>query len=459
MKENYNTSRSERFSYCIYFAGQNILWAYAGLVSTYLLDIGLDAKVASAILLGPKIWDAVNDTLFGLIVDKTRFKNKQKFIPWIKIGTALIGVVTILMFAIPKSLSNPSMKIAWFLVAYILFDAAYTMLDAPVYALPTAMTTNIQERTDLISSNRFGGILGGAIGTILIPIIRPKTGWLLGAIIFCAFGTAFMLPLLFTGKERNAEKIENEKEYTIGEMFSYVKTNKYLIITLLLYFIIGVCSIETTLSLVMARNCFGDEAKASLLTLFGGLPILFISLLVPVLSKKIDKVVLLTIALVTGFVGALACYFVGYHNYGLYIAFSAIKSFGAGFFMVISYMMIADSVEYGTYKSGVRMPGISFALQTFTSKLKNAIVGSVALLALGMFGYDSTIAETAIQAQPVIDGIWKVYNLMPAAGYIVSALLLILFYKMRDKEVEAMARYNNGEITREEAEKQLGNRL
>ena len=127
--------------------------------------------------------------------------------------------------------------------------------------------------------------------------------------------------------------------------------------------------------------------------------------------------------------------------------------------MVISYMMIADSVEYGTYKSGVRMPGISFALQTFTSKLKNAIVGSVALLALGMFGYDSTIAETAIQAQPVIDGIWKVYNLMPAAGYIVSALLLILFYKMRDKEVEAMARYNNGEITREEAEEQLGNRL
>ena len=33
--------------------------------------------------------------------------------------------------------------------------------------------------------------------------------------------------------------------------------------------------------------------------------------------------------------------------------------------------------------------------------------------------------------------------------------LIYLFYKLRDKDVQVMARYNAGEITREEAEAQL----
>ena len=459
MKENYTTSLAERISYGIYFFGQNVLWAYAGLVSTYLLDVGLDAKVASAVLLIPKIWDAVNDTLFGVIVDRTRFKNKQKFMPWIRIGTALIGIVTVLMFAIPESMKSNVRKIAWFLITYIIFDAAYTMQDAPIFALPTAMTTNVQERTDLIASNRLGGILGAGIATILIPVIRPKTGWLLGAVVFCAFGVAFMLPILFLGKERNTENTESDKEYTISEMFRCVRTNKYLIITLVLIFIIGVCSIETTLSLVMARNCFGDEAKASIITLIAGVPLILVSRLVPALSKRIDKIKLLTIGLAVGFVGRIASYVVGYTSFVLYGAFSAIKGMGIAFFMTLSYTMTADSVEYGTFKNSIRMPGVSFALQTFTSKLKNAIVGSMALLALGMFGYDSSLPETAVQAQPVIDGIWAVYNLLPAIGYMISLLIVILFYRMRDRDVEIMAKCNNGEINREEAEKLINKHL
>ena len=128
----------------------------------------------TAILLVPKIWDAVNDTLFGYIVDKTRFRNREKFLPWIRIGTALFGPAVILLFAIPRSLNSQIVKIAWFLIAYVIFDAAYTMLDAPVYALPTAMTTNIAERTRLISSNRFSGIFGGALATVITSKLTNK---------------------------------------------------------------------------------------------------------------------------------------------------------------------------------------------------------------------------------------------------------------------------------------------
>ena len=72
----YQTAKKERVAYWLFFLGQNILWGYAGYVETFLTDIGIAAAAAAVILLLPKLWDAVNDVLFGYIVDIDTFKNR-----------------------------------------------------------------------------------------------------------------------------------------------------------------------------------------------------------------------------------------------------------------------------------------------------------------------------------------------------------------------------------------------
>lgn len=57
-------------------------------METFLTDIGIAAATAAVILLAPKLWDAVNDVIFGYIADRHTFKNGQKFLPWVRIGTA-----------------------------------------------------------------------------------------------------------------------------------------------------------------------------------------------------------------------------------------------------------------------------------------------------------------------------------------------------------------------------------
>lgn len=64
-----------------------------------------------------------------------------------------------------------------------------------------------------------------------------------------------------------------------------------------------------------------------------------------------------------------------------------------------------------------------------------------------------------MQSERVADGIWTVFNLLPAIGYAVALVLLVFFYKLRDQDVEVMARYNSGEISREEAESHLEERF
>ena len=110
---NFVTHKKERAAYCLFFLGQNILWGYAGYVETFLTDVGIAAGTAAMILVIPKLWDAVNDVIFGYLIDRHTFKNGQKFIPWVRIGISAIGITTVTLFAIPASLPQTA-KAIWF---------------------------------------------------------------------------------------------------------------------------------------------------------------------------------------------------------------------------------------------------------------------------------------------------------------------------------------------------------
>ena len=75
-------------------------------------------------------------------------------------------------------------------------------------------------------------------------------------------------------------------------------------------------------------------------------------------------------------------------------------------------MLVADTVEYGTYKSGARAAGITFSLQCFAAKLKNGLIGSVVLASLSVVGFVE--GEGAIQPAGVAEGVWALFCLLPA---------------------------------------------
>lgn len=451
IKPGYQCERKEGASFALYYLGQNLIWGFFGVLGTFLTDIGIDAVTAAAILLVPKLWDAVNDVLFGYIVDRTKFKNGQKYIPWIKIGTSAICLSLILLFAIPASLAK-SAKIIWFIIAYICFDAAYTIQDTPIFALTTVITSNVAERTDIIARNKLFTMIGGVLAVLLIPMIRPHLGWTLSAVVFAVVSVLMMIPLMFTAKERHVVQ-EKESDPSFKEMIKYLKTNKYLIAALVAMLVLGTASVEQTMAIRLARICFGKESAATIVTAGAAVAIIVVSALVPVLSRKYDKYDILCVGCAIAVVLDIITYFVGYKNFVLALIFITLKCTGIGFWQVIIYMLIADTVEYGTYKSGTRAAGITFSLQCFVAKLKNAMIDEVILISLATIGFIE--GENAIQPAGVDSGVWALFNLVPAAGFVIGIIILKLFYKLRSKDVQIMAQYNNGEISKEEAESVL----
>jgi len=459
------TTPKERISYWTYFVGQNVYYNLtAAFISTYLAMQGVSLAKAAVVLLIVKVWDAINDPLFGYIFDKVKFKNGQKCIPWLRIAVLFIPVVTIAVFSIPGGLSE-SGKLIWFGIAYVLWDTVYTLTDVPAYSMLTTMTDNLQERSTLLALNRIFSGAGGALYSVVLTFLISETvglsvSW--AVVILSVFSMLTMIPICIFGKERNYHPEEEEESFSLRQMFSYLGKNKYLLIYYGGYFLTDGLKTSGAVALFASFYLFGSANFNIVLSVLGMAPGFLVALLIPKLIRKFDKFKMLVIANVINIVLGLAIYFGGWENPVYFLVLTVIRSIPLSIAGNLYFMFTPDCAEYGQFKSGISAKGITFSIQTFTVKITSAIATSLALFLLGLFSWVNVEAESfaeleamgVTQSATAMNGLWFVYALVPVLGLIGSAICF-LFYKLNDKDVQIMAKCNSGEITREEAEKQL----
>ena len=458
------TTRGERRDYGLYLFGQNIIYALVTVyLATYLSMQGISPVAAAPVLLLVKVWDAVNDVIFGGLFDKIKFK-KGKFIPWLRISLVLIPLATALMFAIPGVLSVTG-KLVWFAVMYILWDTAYTICDVPIYGLITTMTSNIEERTSIQSYAKLyvgaGLALAYALGTLL-PSQKVGFSYTTTAVICSVIALATMTPISFRGKERNYDESKKEESFSFKEMLRYVVKNKYLLVFYAAFIVNGCLNTAAGLGMFVSYYLFGNEIFNLLLMGLSMVPIVVLALLIPRMIKKVDKFKLFFWGSVFTAVLSGIVYFVGYQNRTLVIVLTVLKSIPYAFPAFLSFMFTPDCAEYGQFKTGTDAKGITFAVQTFSAKLTSSIATPLGLALIGLFGFKSyevsSFAElteiNATQSPQALNGLWIAFALVPFIGAVLNVIVL-WFYKLNDKDVQVMADCNTGKIGREEAEAAL----
>lgn len=461
----YMTTGKERLSYWTYFVGQNIYYNItAAFISTYLAMQGVSLAKVAFVLLIVKVWDAVNDPIFGYIFDKVKFKNGQKSLPWLRISVLLIPIVTIVLFSIPSGMSETA-KLVWFCVAYLLWDTVYTLTDVPAYAMLNTMTDNLQERNLLLSVNRVfsgGGVL--IYGVVLPMLISESVGmsasWAVA--ILSVFSALTMVPLCLNCKERNYKPDQEDENFSPKEMFRYLRSNKYLLTYYAGYMATDALKTSGAVLLFVSFYLFGNSTFSILLNILNMVPGVFAAMLMPTLLKRFDKFKTLFWLNIVNIALGLVIYFAGYGDQTFFLVMTCIRTIPMSVVGILAFMFTPDCAEYGEYKSGISAKGITFAIQTFSVKITGAVSSSLALFLLGLFGWISVEADSFAQLEAMnirqsagaLNGLWIVYALVPVIGMIISTFFY-LGYKLNDKDVQIMAKCNSGEISREEAEKQL----
>ena len=399
-----------------------------------------------------------------MIPDRVKFKRKEKCLPWLRFVTGAIPIVTIALFAMPRGLGEAG-KLLWLGIFYVLWDTAYTLTDVPVYSMLTTMTDNLDERTHLLSLNRvFSGAGVLLYGVVLNLLISENVGmgatWAVTAL--SVFSALTMVPLCVNCREHVRAVETPEERFTPRQMLRYLGSNKYLLIYYGGFFCTEALRTSNTVLLFVSFYLFGNSAYSVLLSVLNMVPGVFAAMAMPWLLKKFDKFQVLFWCNMASVVLGLAIWAAGYQNTAFFLVMTVLRCIPMSAVNIMNYMFTPDCAEYGKFVSGIEAKGITFAIQTFSTKLCSAVSSFLALFLLGMFQWVTVEAESFAelaalgirQSDTALAGLWNVYALVPVIG-MTASVFFYLFYKLNDRDVQIMASCNSGRITREEAQRRL----
>ena len=435
MKEKTPSARRMRNSIVIAGFGQNMVLTF---VTTFiLLYLSEYAKISNAglavvsvILAAAKVFDAVNDPVMGVFVDKTRSR-WGKLRPYILFSALPVAFFSAILFCLPDT--GEAAKLVFFAVALLFWDAAYTACDVPFWGLIGAAFAD-EERTRVISYVRaFGAIalglatLGGPWIAKLLSFSAETTaaGWSRAAILISLVGMAMFLLAFFNTRERH---LPPEDGVNLRTLFATFFKNKPLYLVLLGSILGFGRNIIQAGGAVFALIAYHNEGY---FTLIGGAIIVGMvvaSFLSPLLLKKLPAKRLMIYSTVFASAVYAAMYFVGFASLYAMMAMIFLTGVTLGVFSVVQTTMIADAVDSVERQTGVRNDGLSFSSLTFVSKLMGSLAVLVFGMMLAMTGYESGIVVTAKMQNTVFLSI----TLIPAASCLVS-IVPFLLYKLPEE--------------------------
>ena len=467
-KSNWLTTTGQRARYYI---GDLARTCEGAIITTFmtmfLLMQGINPAKMAGITLFVKIVDSFDDVIFGFLIDRINMKGNGKYLPWFRKTFWLFPLFTVAFFMMPVSLSE-NVKLIWFTVFYLLYDLSYTLVEVPMNSLAVSITDNLDERNAIIQNR---SILNNSvimfIGIIFYTLISEKVGLpiknvVVGSSVIFLCG---MLPMLTGIKEYNVglKNVSAEEEhYTFKDMIECVKTNKYLFILLLSSIITSCLATGANLANFVAYYHFGNSMVFIIPIAISAIPGLVAQLNTAKITKRLGKAKTVVLCGLLGGIPLLSIFFVGSKHFILVCTLMVIQSLPGNVSMIAKSFLVPDTIEYTRYKTGKDCSGIFFALNSFITKLTQGIASSLGLFLLGLSGwieieatdFADIAAQGVQQPESALNMLWIVYTLIPAIGTILG-VIVIAFYRLKDKDVELMTKCNGGEITREECEAQL----
>lgn len=314
-------------------------------LNVYLADyLGIGMVGAGLVLSITKIWDAINDPMMGMIVDKTRTKwgKCRPYLLWMVIpmmvGTVLLfapfdfvnsGTFAISQidlastfasigegFHIVRTNESVSTGNFWYAVAaYLVFYTFYTSIDIPYQGLNPLVFPEEKTRVKAISISNIFGSIGTILPSILFfPIVYAfedkRIGFFVAAIVFAVLAGLPIFISFFGIKEKVYIK---PKPIKYRQSLKILFKNKNMKVLIWTAFFSAITNLGAMFLMFFAKwNCYGifdfPALNQKIMDLTGSMgtlseegllfPILSISsgisymlsmAIVPPLLKKMDK--------------------------------------------------------------------------------------------------------------------------------------------------------------------------
>ncbi len=421
-------------------------------VNFFITDVlHIKARHASNIRLYCGIFDAINDPIMGVIVDKTRSR-WGKMRGYIKFAPYLVSLFMILFFVGNNNLSY-GMKMALTVFAFVGLDVTYTAFDVPMGALAFSMTPNGTERTKLYGIASIGRMILGAIPAALVafaawlPYFNSNLdkAYLVAALLSAVFIIVFTR---FTFANCQERMEHSEDTPSLNECIHLLLTNRPLLMLFLCNIFFVIIKVSEQCSFYFAYDSLFNAKYNGLLDIVKAPGSVLAGVLVPIIverlgaksdSKKFYQVCCVMGIVLNGLFALLT--YNGIMNKPsdkpvstltgvIVLAFSMLVTFPLEFKNLMQKEMEAETVDYVEWKSGRRVEGTMLSIMSFTGKLEGTLSSFICLQVLARTGYvEHTRDVSTVQNHSTLLGLFLMTTVFPMIGYLLM-LIPMHFYNI-----------------------------
>jgi GPH family glycoside/pentoside/hexuronide:cation symporter len=395
------------------------------------------ALAGNALLVG-KIWDAVNDPLFGWITDRThsRFGKRRVFMIF---GAVPLGISIALLWFVPPM--ERIWTFLWIAVTFILFDTLWTLTNVPYYALTSELTDDYHERSSLTTYRMAMAVPAYLVGAALTPAIAglfalQRTGY---AWIGIGYGSLCAAALLISsaGIRERKGKVSTSSEASPLKSFASAIKNRAFVWLCGTYFIINISF--AFIKVLMAYYIEYQLLMKAETSLVMGLMLICVTVSLPFwqwISRKIDKGPAYAFGMLVGGAAVVLTFFLPHQPTPLIYVIAILAGFGFSAQWIFPWSMVADVSDYDRVETGQQRSGVYYGIWGLATKISEALALAAVGWILTGFGYVPNVEQTP----NALLGIRLFFGLVPALCIFVALPLLFKFPITRASHAAVRAR-------------------
>ncbi len=432
----------EKVSYgCGDLASNLILVITSTFVAYFYTDaLGLNAGIIGTIMMVSRFCDGFTDMIMGYVMDQVKSK-WGKARPWLLWCAIPIAVATVLIFLVPNI--GTVGKYVFVTITYNLVTTfLYTMINIPYGALTSLMSRDQGQRTVINVFRMFMAQVGSLIiNAFTLPFVKTMGGtgsqkaWIMVSIVYAVIAAILFLVCFKNTKERVT--VSSERKETIGVVESFkliMKNGPWLLICGLWVAMCLGTGAAGAVGTYYAKYILGNDALSGYLTSVAIIPVLVLMPFCVPLSMKFGKRNVCLAGIVFDIIGACLI-LVNPTSFSWLVVCSVIKGVGSATLTGTIFAMVADTIEYGQWKTGTRVEGMLYSTTTFGAKIGSGLASAVALNIIASAGYNG-LAE--VQTESALNAIKVLYLYVPIPFYVLMAVCLV-FYKLDKIYPQVMA--------------------
>ncbi|MDR0532040.1 MAG: glycoside-pentoside-hexuronide (GPH):cation symporter [Oscillospiraceae bacterium] len=433
--------------------GQFTFGLVGSFLSMFYTDVlGILPKQIALLMLVARVWDAVNDPIWGSLIDRRRPRGgvfrHGKFRPYLLGAAPLLSVSAILMFANPGL--GPVGSLVWAYSTYIAYGMTYTSYNIPYGSLASVISPLEQDRTALSIFRSMGAGLGALPAMVLLPLfvysknaagnqyLDSRKLWLAAAVL--ALGAlGIQAASYFLTKERVEAPPAAEKQPLSNTFKTLAKNRPFLVLCLVSMLLIALTMYTQTVNSYLFKDYFHQPAFYSLYSICTYAPMALLLPFLGKLTRRFGKKELCAAGLLLSALVFFLTFALRLRGAVPYLALCFFSGMGQTCLTMEIWALVTDVIDYQYLLSGRREEGTAYSFYSFFRKLGQTLAGSGGAVALRMIGYEVSSGMGLAQTTQVAAGMYRLATIVPAAACMVMFLLLSFAYplgkaKLRDMQ-------------------------